>query len=82
LNQQATLKPIRVVRPWQLVGTDFMGPFKISKNGNKYIILAIDHFTKFVEGAGTSSFDAPTTAGFLLNNVICRYFFFGLIDMG
>jgi hypothetical protein len=77
LHQRAPLKPIRVVRPWQLVGTDFMGPFKISKSGNKYIILAIDHFTKFVEGAATRSFDAPTTAGFLFNNVICRY---GMIE--
>ena len=77
LHQRAPLKPIRVVRPWQLVGTGFMGPFKISKNGNKYITLAIDHFTKFVEGAATSSFDAPTTAGFLFNNVICRY---GMIE--
>ena len=77
LHHRAPLKPIRVVRPWQLVGTDFMGPFKRSRSGNQYIILAIDHFTKFVEGAATVSFDAPTTAGFLFNNVICRY---GMIE--
>ena len=73
LHNKAPLKPIQVNRPWQLVGVDFMGPFKESSHGNKYIVLAIDHFTKYAEGAATVSFDACTTAGFLFNNIICRY---------
>jgi len=50
-----------------------MGVFKTSRHGNKYIILAIDHFTKYLEGAATPTFDATTTALFLFNNIICRY---------
>ncbi len=67
------MKPCLVYSPWQLVGIDFMGPFKTSIHGNKYIILAIDHFTKFVEGAATVTIDAVTIAFFLFNNIICRY---------
>ena len=77
LHNCAPLKSIHVSRPWQLVGIDFMGPFKTSQHGNKYIILAIDHFTKYVEAAATPSFDALTTAIFLFNNIICRY---GMIE--
>ena len=58
LHNKAPLKPLEVSRPWQLVGFDFMGPFKTSNHGNKYIILGIDHLTKFAEGAATPSFDA------------------------
>ena len=65
LHPRAPLQPIVVSRPWQLVGTDFMGPFRTSKRGKTYIILAVDHFTKFAEGAATSSFDAITTAHFI-----------------
>ena len=66
-----------VTRPWQLVGLDFMGPFKKSKSGNSYIILGIDHFTKYAEGAATASFNSQVTASFVFNNIVCRY---GMIE--
>ncbi len=55
------------------VGVDIMGPLKTSIHGNKYVILAIDHFTKSAEGAARASFNAVTTAVFLFNNIICHY---------
>ena len=73
LHPRAPLQPIIATRPWQLVGTDFMGPFPTSDRGNVYIILAIDHFTKFAEGAATASFDAKTTAHFLFDTIVCRH---------
>ena len=73
LHNKAPLKSIVVCRPWQLVGLDFMGPFKATERGKKYIIIAVDHFTKFIEAAATITFDAKTTALFTLNYVICRY---------
>ena len=54
-----------------------MGPFKTSNRGNTWIVLAVDHFNKFAEGAATTSFDAETTASFLFNQVICRH---GMIE--
>ena len=35
--------------------------------------MSIDHFTKFAIGAATVSFDAETTARFLLDEIVCRY---------
>ena len=77
IKNRAPLSSIIVTRPWQLVGFDFMGPFNSTKRGKKYIIIAIDHYTKFVEGAATASFDAETTAEFAFNNIVCRY---GMIE--
>ena len=73
LINKAPLKPVIVSRPWQIVSSDFMGPFKRSSFGNVYIITCIDHFTKFMEAAAVPSFDAETTATFIFNNIICRY---------
>lgn len=73
IHNRAPLKSIVTTRPWQMLGLDFMGPFKTTTRGNAYIILGVDHFTKFIEGAATESFDSETTALFVLNNIICRY---------
>ena len=72
-HNRAPLELIEVSRPWQLLGIDYMGPFKTSRHGNKYIIVAIDHFTKFIEICATTTFDAATTAVFIFNQVICRW---------
>ncbi len=72
-HNRAPLKPIVVSRPWQLLGIDFTGPLKTTPRGKKYIVIAVDHFTKYVEAAATTTFDAQTTALFTFNNIICRY---------
>jgi len=72
LHPKAPLQSIQVTRPFQLIGFDFMGPFKTSGKGNAYIIIAIDHFTKFAVGAATKSFDAQTTAEFIFTEIVCK----------
>lgn len=52
---------------------DLQGPFCTSKSGNRYIIVAIDYATKFVEAAATKDATALTTAKFILNNIILRH---------
>lgn len=73
----APLKPLVVARPFQLIGIDIMGPFHESLQGNKYIILAIDHHTKFSIGAAIHSFTAEITAVFVFNEIICK---FGMVE--
>ena len=50
-----------------------MGPFRKSRNGNSYIIIGIDFYSKFVEASPTVSFDALITAIFAFNVVMCRH---------
>jgi hypothetical protein len=73
LHNRAPLKSIEIYRPWKLIGTDFMGPFKTSRRGNTHIVIAIDYFTKYVEGTATNGFSAETTARFIFDNIICRH---------
>jgi hypothetical protein len=41
----APLKPIVVNTVWILIGLDIAGPLKLTINGNKYIVFAVDYFT-------------------------------------
>jgi hypothetical protein len=54
-----------------------MGPFHESSRGNKYIILAIDHHTKYAIGAAIPSFTAEITAEFVFNEIVCK---FGMVE--
>jgi hypothetical protein len=39
------LQCIQVARPFQKVGIDLLGPYPMSNNGNKMIIVAVDYLT-------------------------------------
>nr|GFA69698.1 reverse transcriptase domain-containing protein [Tanacetum cinerariifolium] len=48
----------------RLLGIDFMGPFPSSK-GNKYILVAVDYFSKWVEAKALPTNDARVVVNFL-----------------
>ena len=37
---------IKIIKPFYQIGIDFIGPLDLTTNGNKYIIVATDYFTK------------------------------------
>ena len=44
-----------------------------SSNGHKFILVAIDYFTKWVEVAPYKSVTKKVVADFVCNNMICRF---------
>ena len=60
--------------PFSVQGIDVIRriPSKAS-NGHKYILVAIDYFTKWVEMASYSLLKAKHVAQFIENNIICWY---------
>ena len=50
-----------------------MGPLPKSSQGNKYILVVTDIFTKWVEAFALKGTTANTLATVLLNEVICHY---------
>ena len=70
---RAQLQPILAKSPWDIIGIDIAGPLTLSKFGNKYIIVAIDYYTKFCIAQAISDFTALTTARFIFNEIICKF---------
>ncbi|CAF5188296.1 unnamed protein product, partial [Rotaria sp. Silwood1] len=43
------MKPIIVSEPWHTVGIDITGPLPKTRRGNRFILVVVDYFTKWVE---------------------------------
>src|SRR3954447_10522408 len=71
---ETELQPIKKFpKPFFQVGMDVMGPLPITKSGKRYIVIAVDHFTKWVELRAIESNDAQSIASFFYEDVICRH---------
>ena len=66
-----TLNPAGVVL--ERVHVDYMGPLPKSRRGNQYILVAVDHFTRWLEIIPTPTQDAETTAKALVDVFFCRW---------
>jgi hypothetical protein len=44
-----------------------------TKSGNKYILVAIDHYSKWCKARAVSDHGAKTVARFLEDGLICKY---------
>ena len=56
-----------------MVAADIMGPLPPSKFGNRYILVASDYFTRWVEAYAIPNQEAITLAHKLVNNMFCRF---------
>src|SRR5829696_8708845 len=71
---ETELQPIKKYpKPFFQVGMDVMGPLPITKSEKRYIVIAVDHFTKWVELHAIESNDAQSIASFFHEDVICRH---------
>jgi len=59
--------------PWETIGIDFLGPIKMTKRGNRYVLVVTDHFTKWVEVIATPTCEASEVVNILLDQIIARY---------
>jgi hypothetical protein len=55
------------------VALDTVGPLPKTKAGNKYILVAIDHYSKWCEAKAVADHGARIAARFLEDDLICRY---------
>ncbi len=67
------LKNIPVHDLFYRVALDTVGPLPETKSGNKYILVAIDHYSKWCEAKAVTDHGAKTAARFLEDDLICRY---------
>lgn len=64
------LHPLPAFHRW---GLDFIGPLPKSKQGNKYVLVGIDHTTKWPVVRAVKTCDAQTVAEFLKNDIFLQF---------
>nr|KYP72113.1 Pol polyprotein [Cajanus cajan] len=52
---------------------DILGPFPIAKGQNKFLLVAIDYFTKWIEVEPLATITANNVQNFMLKNIITRF---------
>ena len=67
-----TMQPILEVEIFDLCGIDFMGPFRPS-DGKKYIFLAVDYVSKWVEVIPTRTNDHQKVLRFVTRCIFAQY---------
>ncbi|KFY31814.1 hypothetical protein V493_00777 [Pseudogymnoascus sp. VKM F-4281 (FW-2241)] len=74
LRPSTGLNPIFEMMPFDLVGIDFLGPiFPVSKRGNKYILLSVDYFSRYLIAKPTVNAKSTTVVTFI-DESICTPF--------
>ena len=70
---RSPMKPIDVVPvPFYMVGVDLIGPLKLTRQGNKYILTVIDYYTKYAEAIALPNQEAETVVR-ALEQVFARH---------
>ena len=59
--------------PLQRVHFDILGPLPLTKHGNKYILMIIDQFTKWLEIVPIPNQNSETIAKAMVDNFISKY---------
>ncbi|OMJ25413.1 Pro-Pol polyprotein [Smittium culicis] len=66
--------PIKVTKPFEVLGIDAIGPINpISANGSRYILTAIDYVTKWPVLKAVENVQTETVVNFLIYDVIMNY---------
>ncbi|XP_039453944.1 LOW QUALITY PROTEIN: uncharacterized protein LOC120432803 [Oreochromis aureus] len=72
-RSHAPLQQYQVGAPMERVGVDILGPFPTTDQGNHYVLIAMDYFTKWPEAYAVPDQSAVTTAERLVNEMFCRF---------
>src|SRR6266487_5592276 len=67
------LNPIKVGKPFERIGIDFVGPLERTKKGNKYILVVTDYLTKWPEAKAMKEATAENVIDFIYKRIICRH---------
>ena len=70
-KNRAPLGSIPAGNPGQFVSVDILGPFPEDSKANKYILVVVDHFTKWGE-----AFPIPNQEAITVAQVLCNEWFF------
>ncbi|GJX28581.1 reverse transcriptase domain-containing protein [Tanacetum coccineum] len=64
-----------IMAPWPFYqwGMDILGPLTPARGGAKFVVVAIDYFTKWIEAKPLVKITGKEIIRFVMDNIICRY---------
>ena len=74
VRQREPLQPIITSAPLEIVSVDYMHMEK-SSGGYEYILVVVDHFTRYAQAYATKDKSGKTAARYLYNDFILRFGF-------
>ncbi|GKC85410.1 reverse transcriptase domain-containing protein [Tanacetum coccineum] len=72
-NSQQNLTPITSPWPFYKCGIDIAGPFPEGPGRVKFLIFAIDYFTKWIEAKPIATIIGNQVKKFMWENIVCRF---------
>jgi hypothetical protein len=75
-NSQAPSQPTHLITlswPLQRWGIDIVRPLTIAQGNYKFVVVAIEHFTKWIEVKPLNNIAAAGLKRFFSQNIICRF---------
>ncbi|GAU33948.1 hypothetical protein TSUD_148680 [Trifolium subterraneum] len=64
-----------VMYPWPFYmwGVDILGPFTTSQGQAKFLLVAVDYFTKWIEAEPVATISSQRVKKFYWKNILCRF---------
>ena len=72
-RRRGQLHPVTTGYPMQLVAVDILGPLPESRQGNVYLLVVADYFTRWMEAYPIPNQEAATVAKVLTNEYFLRF---------
>ena len=72
-RSRAPMSQYNVGAPMERLALDVLGPLPITDNGNKYLLIVADYFTKWPEAYPLPNQEATTVANVRVKEFICRF---------
>ncbi|KAL2254676.1 UNVERIFIED_CONTAM: Retrovirus-related Pol polyprotein from transposon [Sesamum indicum] len=65
--------PVPITCPFDQWGIDIIGPFPPARAQKKFVIVAVEYFSKWVEAEAVSKITEGEAINFIWKNIICRF---------
>ncbi|POS82770.1 hypothetical protein EPUL_005785, partial [Erysiphe pulchra] len=72
-KKRAPMRQYNVGAPFERIAIDVAGPFPVTENGNKFILVVMDYFSKWVEAYALPNQEAVTIADVIVKELVSRF---------
>ncbi|KAL2235239.1 UNVERIFIED_CONTAM: Gag-Pol polyprotein [Sesamum indicum] len=67
------MTPILITCPFDQWDIDILGPFPLARAQKKFVIVAVEYFSKWVEVEAVSKISEREVINFIWKNIVCRF---------